>query len=300
MPAGDVVELNRAPAAAALYWRAVRGSMRRRTEAVEPVLPVTELRLPGAGVDVERLAAYNRVCGLRLADTLPPTYPHVVAFGLALWLMSTPDFPFPVLGLVHVANRISQGRPVHVAERLDFTVRTASLRPHPRGQQFDVVATATVAGIEVWHGVSTYLRRAKGAPAAAGEVSGPIEGRAAAPPAAVAAPATTALWRVGAGTGKAYAAVSGDRNPIHMSRLGARVFGFPRPIAHGMWTMARALAALEGKLADTYTIDVIFRRPLPLPATVAWAERRDSDGWTIGVTEPVSGKEYLTGSIAPA
>jgi len=76
--------------------------------------------------------------------------------------------------------------------------------------------------------------------------------------------------------------------------------GFRRPIAHGMWTMARAAAALEGRLGDTYTIDVAFRRPVPLPSTLAWRASRDRDGWTIAVADATSGKLALAGSIAPA
>ena len=115
----------------------------------------------GVEADIDRLSAYDRVCGFRLADALPVTYPHVLAFPLAIELMSAPVFPFPVIGLVHIGNRITQARPIRVGERLDFAVRTDSLRSHARGRQFDVVATATVDGVEVWHGVSTYLRRDK-------------------------------------------------------------------------------------------------------------------------------------------
>jgi acyl dehydratase len=235
------------------------------------------------------------VCGFRLADALPATYPHVLAFPLAIELMSAPAFPFPVIGLVHIGNRITQARPIRIGERLDFAVRTEFLRAHARGRQFNVVATATVDDVEVWHGVSTYLLRDKAIEphpyevAVAGDPNRSVEDS---PP--------TAIWPVGADVGRAYAAVSGDRNPIHLSRLGARAFGFTRPIAHGMWTMAHSVAALEGKLGDTYTVDVAFRRPVPLPSTVAWRARRDSEGWTIAVVDPASGRPHLTGSVAPA
>jgi acyl dehydratase len=289
------VELTRVPATRVLYRRAVRGSVRRRDEDPDPRLPDTRLLLRGVEADIERLAAYDRVCGFRLADALPVTYPHVLAFPLAVELMSAPEFPFPVIGLVHIGNRITQARPIRVGERLDFAVRTESLRSHARGRQFDVVATATVDGAEVWHGVSTYLRRDKATEShpsevvAGGDASRSVEDS---PP--------TAIWPVGADIGRAYAAVSGDRNPIHLSRIGARAFGFTRPIAHGMWTMAHSVAALEGKLGETYTVDVAFRRPLPLPSTVAWRARRDSEGWTIAVVDPASGRPHLTGSVAPA
>ncbi len=289
------VELTRVPATRALYRKAVRGSVRRRDEDPDPRLPDTRLVLRGVEADLERLSAYDRVCGFRLADALPVTYPHVLAFPLAMELMSAPAFPFPMIGLVHVGNRITQARPIRFGERLDFAVRTESLRSHDRGRQFDVAATATVDGVEVWHGVSTYLWRDKAIEprpyevAAGGDASRPVEDS---PP--------TAIWPVGADIGRAYAAVSGDRNPIHLSRIGARAFGFTRPIAHGMWTMAHSVAALEGKLGETYTVDVAFRRPLTLPSTVAWRARRDSEGWTIAVDDPASGRPHLTGTVAPA
>jgi acyl dehydratase len=287
------VELSEPPAVGALYRKAVRGSLRRRSDVVDPELPSSRLLLRGVGSDVDRLAAYDRVCGFRLTDALPVTYVHVLAFPLTMQLMSAPDFPFPAMGLVHNANRITQARPVGVGERLDFAVRAEGLRPHDRGHQFDIVTTATVDNVEVWHGVSTYLRRDKRAsdtPPRAVDSTPPANGDPSPP---------TGLWRVGADTGRKYAAVSGDRNPIHVSRLGARAFGFPRPIAQGMWTMAHAVAALEGKLAETYTVDVAFKRPLLLPSTVAWLARRDSEGWTIAVCDPASGAPHLTGSIAP-
>ena len=65
--------------------------------------------------------------------------PHVLGFPLQMQLMSAADFPFPLLGLVHVANRIRRHRPVGAEETLDLTVRAADLRPHGRGQQVDLV-----------------------------------------------------------------------------------------------------------------------------------------------------------------
>ena len=77
--------------------------------------------------------------------------------------------------------------------------------------------------------------------------------------------------------GRRYAEVSGDRNPIHLHPLTARLFGFPRAIAHGMWTKAHALAAFEGRLPSAFTVDVRFKQPVLLPAKAAftsWATAR--------------------------
>ena len=69
--------------------------------------------------------------------------------------------------------------------------------------------------------------------------------------------------------------VSGDLNPIHMHPLTAKAFGFPTAIAHGMWTKARCLAALHPRLPDHFRVEVQFRKPILLPATVQFGEEED-------------------------
>ncbi|HET6532466.1 MAG TPA: MaoC/PaaZ C-terminal domain-containing protein [Actinoplanes sp.] len=266
----------------ALYARAALGLVPRRRPTG---LPARELVRRSVTVDREHLARYDRVCGFRLTDTLPATYPHVLAFPLAMRLMSAADFPFPVVGLVHVANRITLHRPIDAGTRLDLSVHAVDLRPHHRGQQFDVVATAAAGGVEVWRGTATYLRKSRQSEHRdRGERTGP--------------PVPSARWRIPARVGPDYAAVSGDHNPIHTSRLGARLFGFPRPIAHGMWTAARCLAALEGRLPESYTVDVAFKLPVLLPATVAFAVTTGGDDWHFGLHSAGSGRPHLTGSLA--
>ena len=264
-----------------VYLRAAAGLLpgRRRPRT----LPGREVIGRGRPTDRDRLAAYNRVCGFRLTDTLPATYPHILAFPLAMDLMTAADFPFPVIGLIHVANRITLHRPIDAAEPLDITVGAVGLRDHERGSQFDIVATATRDGEVVWRGVSTYLRKhAQGDRPARRD-------QAQSPPA-------TAVWQVPAKVGPEYAAVSGDRNPIHTSRVGARLFGFPRPIAHGMWSKARCLAALEGRLPERYTVDVQFRAPILLPGTVEFAAAAVEGGWEFGLR---SGRPHLAGQVTP-
>jgi len=272
-----VEELTRPPALGPLYRRVLL----TRHSGTE--LPDTTLVLRDVHVDREHLARYQRVCGYRVGDALAPGYPHVLAFPLALALMARRDFPFPVAGLVHLANRIELLRPVDAAERLELTVRAADLRGHPRGRSVDVRATASVGDEVVWRGVSTYLRKEKpGSPGAAAATE--------------AAPADGIRWTIGRDVGTAYARVSGDRNPIHTSRLAARAFGYPGPIAHGMWTAARCLATLSGRLPGAYTVEVTFRRPIVLPARVCFAGTPEE--WR--VTGARTGTLHLTGEITPA
>lgn len=307
----DVRELAAVPAVGALHRRAAIGLVPlpgrpRRAD----VLPDEELVVRGVTVDHKRLADYNRVCGFRLANTLPATYPHILAFPLGLRLMTAPRFPFPLVGLVHLANRITVHRPIAVDEPLDLAVHAANLRPHERGRQLDVVAVATVDGEVVWRGVSTYLKR-EGSSSAGQGGGGDRRGDGRGGDARPAPPAASARWRVGRDVGTAYARVSGDHNPIHTSRLGARLLGFQTPIAHGMWSKARCLAALEGRLPDEYVVDVSFKRPLPLPSTVAFSanpvvdaapdadlpDGRTTPGWNFALHAASSGRPHLTGAI---
>ncbi|WP_436529628.1 MaoC/PaaZ C-terminal domain-containing protein [Actinoplanes sp. HUAS TT8] len=283
-----VVELSEGPGVGAAYAKAALGVLRRGGTT----LPDVELVHRGVTVARTHLARYDRVCGLRLTDTLPATYPHILAFPLAMRLMSAADFPLPMIGLVHVTNRITVHRPIDAGERLDLTVRAVDLREHPRGRQFDMLAVASVGGDEVWRGVSTYLRKEAAPRHAAG--SAPRAELAPAPVTPEPASSGAAVWRLPARTGTDYAAVSGDRNPIHTTRLGAKLFGFPRPIAHGMWTKARCLAALEGRLPAAYTVEVAFKQPILLPSTVRFTSAPTTTGRDFAVA---SKRPHLTGSI---
>jgi acyl dehydratase len=291
--------LSSPPSLTPLYARAAVTGPLHRGDA----LPESVYELVGQRIDAAHLAAYQRVCGFRVGDVLPPTYLHVLAFPLSVALMTEPAFPFPLVGLVHVANSITVARPVRLEEEVSFAVRAADLRPHAVGRQLDLLAEARVAGELVWSGRSTYLRRGKpaaGKPAAGERAAGE---RGAGEPAAKSVPAEAppggAVLRVPEDVGRRYAGVSGDRNPIHLHPLTARLFGFRRAIAHGMWLKARTVATLEGRLPDAYTVEVAFKTPVFLPSSVAVATVRDGDGWLLDVRNARSGKPHLSGSIRP-
>lgn len=272
-------------------------------------LPELELTLPQVRVDRDHLAAYARVCGFSLRDSLPATYPHVLAFGLHLGLMTDRRFPFPAIGLVHLANRIVQHRPIQLGEALDLRVRTTSLQEHPRGRTFALVSEARVAGELVWEDHSTMLRRGaskatSGSPSEGGGGSGSpsgsgsgSEGVSAAPPAL---PPRGAVWHLPGDLGRRYAAVSGDRNPIHMHALTAKAFGFPCAIAHGMWSKAHSLAALEQRLPDSFSVAVDFGRPMLLPGEVAFgSEELDGGAISFAVWDEKGASRHLNGRLAP-
>lgn len=241
-------------------------------------LPEIELVLEQVSVNRDRLAAYAHVCGSTLRDALPATFPHVLAFPLHLALMTDPKFPFGAIGLVHLSNRIVQRRPIDISEKLDLRVRTTPLSPHRRGQTFSIVSEARVEGELVWEDHSTMLRRGSSGNDAPSEQPAPESAGQADPADERQAPPQSAVWRLPGDLGRRYASVSGDRNPIHMHGLSAKLFGFPRAIAHGMWTKAHCLAALEQLLPDAFAVEVTFRKPILLPGEVGFGMTEEADG----------------------
>jgi acyl dehydratase len=281
-------ELDSAPNLPALFARAAVTGRGRGGD-----LPDTRLARTGVTVDPGQLAAYDRVCGFGLADVLPPTFPHILTFPLQVALMSDKAFPLALVGLVHVRNRIEVRRPIGTGESLDLEVWAERLAAHRSGATVDLCASVSSSGEEVWRSRSTYLARKAQAPAGAPESDVGVRiGE---------VPDGTIRWRVPADTGRSYAGVSGDVNPIHMSSLTAKALGFKRAIAHGMWVKARALAALEGRLPAAMSVDVGFRKPLFLPSTVTLATAAvPPGGWDVAVRNTTSGAEHLVGTIRAA
>jgi hypothetical protein len=257
-------------------------------------VPELTLKLEEVQIDRDRLAAYNRVCKFPLRDQLPATYPHILAFPLHLALMTDRRFPFPALGLVHIANEIVQRRPIRVTEELEVRVHATQLEPHPRGKQFTLRTEVTAGGELVWEEGSTILKRG-----GSSEEGGSSEQRSRKADRERAAELpVTATWRLPGDLGRRYASVSGDMNPIHMHSLSAKAFGFPTAIAHGMWTNARCLAALHPRLPDSFGTEVQFRKPILLPATVEFGEAEGPTGIRFSVRGAGKGTPHLDGSVS--
>ena len=257
-----------------LYARALLP--RRTPDLATATLPTVTYRVADVVAEPEHLVAYQRLLGEPVDGTLPAGFVHVLAFPVATALMVRDDFPLRVPGMVHLANAVTVHRAVGADEQLLVEAHAENLRPHRTGTQVDLVTEVSArygAGDStevVWRGVSTYLAKgvhAGTAPRADDPTVSAVSGGDAAAGSTSAGdrptftpPTPTARWTLDAGTGRRYAAVSGDHNPIHLSALTAKPFGFRRAIAHGMYTASRALAQVgpgRGEAFD-WTVDLAF------------------------------------------
>jgi acyl dehydratase len=271
------------PSSAGLLVRAALLAKLPRGDSVpDRTLVVEDVR-----VDRERLAAYQRLTGYDVADTLPQPYPWVLAFPVQTALMARRDFPVPLPGMVHLANRVTTHRRLDAGDPLTLSVTAGALRPHRRGRTLDVRLEARVEGELVWECDSVYLSRGHGTDdAPRGEV-----------PPALPVGTAVARWRLPEDLGRSYAGVSGDVNPIHLYALTAKGMGFPRQIAHGMWTYARTLAALGRTSLGPSSSRVWFTRPVFLPGTVELVVGREAGTVTAGLRsakDPDKGHLVLT------
>lgn len=302
MTASQPVILGEMPSLSKLYLNAAATAARRRVLGTHAGggLPETPHEVRGVTTAVENLTAYQHLIGESASDVLPAGFIHALAFPLAMSVMNRDDFPLPLLGMIHLENHVVQSAPLRFTDGLDIRAWAERLRGHRSGTQLDLVTEVRRAGGgEVsWRGVASYLAKGVFLP-------GVDKSAAASAPDGFSAPDPTALWQLGVDTGRAYAAVSGDFNPIHLSVLSAKALGLRRSIAHGMYLASRALADVGAAKGEAFRWDVAFEAPVFLPARVAldistvqrgdgaW-QRSDYVAWN-----PRSGRRHFSGSVSP-
>lgn len=247
-------------------------------------LPEIVIARQGVAVERDAVERYAAICGFPNREAAPLPYLHMLAFPMHMALMTDAAFPFPAIGTVHLENAITQHRPVVIGESVDLTLVAQNLRASTKGKAFDMVVTASVGEETVWESTSTYLRVGKGDRdnGDPGTTFAGVETKA-------------PVWKLADDLGRRYGAVSGDRNPIHLYPLTAKAFGFKRHIAHGMWSKARCIAALETRLPDAVRVEVGFKKPIFLPGTVQFGAQRSETGWDFALASPSSGAPHLLG-----
>lgn len=269
-----------------LYRRALLRGKHKGPKTLPPIA----VRLRNQRADIDRLEQYNQACGFLTGRDLPSIYPHILAFPLHLELMTDARFPFPLLGLVHIANSITRHRPLGINEAMDISCRFGEIEPHDKGSAFSLITEVDVQGKRVWESTSTMLYRH------------PVPGGGDRKPEATAADdmagAERTTWKIGADMGRRYGRASGDMNPIHLYPLTAKAFGFPRHIVHGMWTKAHAVAQLSPLLGQRpYTVAVGFKLPVFLPAQVSFLHKKDAAGVRFEVRDREGVKPHLKGAV---
>jgi acyl dehydratase len=236
--------------------------------------PITEVEDPqqisvtvrGVRIDAGSVEGYAAMCGFDPAAGLPVTYPHVLAMPLHLKIFAQRAFALRPMGLIHLSNSIEclgvlePGRPV------DITVAACNYQRTDAGLAFDIATEISADGQALWRETCVFLSRWP-------EPVGRTGARPPRPPKAPKDAAVLAEIDVSPDTAWAYARVSRDFNPIHLSDRAARFFGLRGAIGHGMWSLACSLAqAPLPEIPRGARIETQFLTPVQLPARVAVKE----------------------------
>ena len=250
-------------------------------------LPDRTITVDELAIDPANVAAYANVTGLRFGDAVPLTYPFALTFPTVMSLVTGFDFPFAAMGSVHIANQITQHRPILVTDTVSVRTHAENLREHRRGLLVDIVTDVNVGNETAWHQVTTFLHQQRTSLSDEPKPS-PQKQPKPGPP--------NAVLRITPGQIRRYASVGGDHNPIHTNPIAAKLFGFPTVIAHGMFSAAAVLANIEGQLPDALKYSVRFAKPVVLPARAGLYVDRISDGWQLTLRNMSKGDPHLTGT----
>jgi len=279
------IELEKSPSTMGLYYRAVTAKKPGKLQG--DVLPLIKAHLRGVAAEPKKLAGYRKVCGFPASGSLPVTYPHILAFPLHMEILVNPLFPFPLLGLVHVRNEITQYRAIGNQELMDIECELSGPVVAAKGLEFSIITRVSIAGKLVWESVSTNLFRTKTK----------LEERRSKQRDTF-SPDHITYWSVADNTGRRYARVSGDSNPIHLYAITAKMFGFKRHIAHGMWSKARSLAELDDQLpTGPFRVTINFKMPIFLPAKVQFQYANTGDTIEFRVKTQGGERPHLEGHI---
>lgn len=243
-----------------------------------------------AALDPAHLQSYHQQFKGLVSD-YPLTYFYLIAQRAHLAAMLDKQFPWPILGMVHVANTMKwKGQFDPQAEttlqvRIELPANAANrkrVRPayHVEFFQHNQCILHCESMYQVGNGGKTPPNRRMRNEEV--DLTGWTQ---------------LDIWQLDTASGRRYAKLSGDYNPIHLHPWLSRWFGFNQPIIHGMYSVARIQADIEHHFkAPVRSMEVVFKRPLALPCeAVSHLQLTESTQPRMMVTDAQGKKSYLEG-----
>jgi acyl dehydratase len=236
-------------------------------------LPATSIWVNNVKIDAHHVTTFNQIVDWQQQGILHPGYLHTLAFPLQLKLMLHQSFPFSIIGLVHIHNKIEQSTALRIDDKVDICCKFGEMVKRDVGVFITINTEFYVGNICVLSAQHQYLKREStqrkpsSTAIADNKGSNPIQNQ---------------IWSLPNALGRQYARCSGDYNPIHLHPLSAKLFGFKRHIIHGMWLKSRVISALsngqEAIFTSSFSCEVEFKKPLYLPNIVRFQKQKVEQG----------------------
>ncbi|WP_299491932.1 MaoC/PaaZ C-terminal domain-containing protein [uncultured Shewanella sp.] len=254
----------------------------------EQPLPYISVATEQVKLARNKVARYAKVCGFEFdGKTIPLTYLYVVSFRLHASIFTHEGITFPLLGIIHLKNSITQYRALGIDERYDIECAVVTSKMTDAGLEFDFLSKAKVDGELVWESLSTYLYR----------IEGPKR-RVRPPKANDMNWAQPVNWSLPEDIGRRYAKASGDYNLIHLHPFFSKRFGFERGLVHGMWSKGRCIAQMMPEIGDrACKVEVEFKLPLFMPSEVSFDVEKTNDNLVFELRDHKGRRPHLSGEI---
>lgn len=285
-----VVNIDATPSLTRSYAKVATGALRSKKSGVVS-LPnmrweTTETISRSLVDDYNQLMGASGPVGHNFAPSLAV---HITAFGLSTAMMAEARFPLPLLGMVHLQHKVWHMSDIPIDTPVRISTWAQHLAPHHAGTTVEIWVQVTDPATEklLWQSMALYLSRSVTLPA----ISKPQRPeRSSFDP-----PVMTGQWNLPKDIGRRYGAVSGDRNPIHLSNLAAKALGMPGAIAHGMYAAGKMLVGREMTAPFTWAIE--FASPMRLPARVTLNYGTDGDRLVVTAWNAKHEKLHFTAAI---
>lgn len=219
----------------------------------------------------------------------PLVYWYLLAQHAQIALLTQPEFPLPLPGMVHFGNTLSQEAAFQANQPIDIVV-SVFMEAKAEGSLFPVIKVDFQQGDKTVVACQSdyFMRRKRQSPKKKKKREAPtfLEAE------------QQEQWKLSADTGRTYARLSGDYNPIHLYNWFARLSGFPRRIIHGWYSLSRAVATIEQNRGQRVSfVKVKFQKPLLLPgeATLHWQEEGENSLFQL--TDPEQSFVILEGKV---
>lgn len=256
---------------------------------------VTKIR-----VDQDHLKRYKELCGYDPNDShIPICYPETLFFKQLMATISSKKFCLSPIGMIHLRQTIKQHEMLdeYINAELTGTTTVSEYRQTSRGVEVDIELKLTnPSRMCIWEGCVTLLSRTKEQRSRQTQRFN-VEEEEGSPY------RTIKEIFVPGNTGIQYAKLSGDWNPIHLYKATAWLMGYKAPIAHGMWTLPRALTApgvfedFNTDYCERYSVDCSFKRYLFMPGTMVVKTNNSYNECCLKVEDKASGVPHIIAKI---
>ncbi len=255
-------------------------------EADTPLMPECK-RSKQITISESHVNTYDAITKWNSTQGVHPNYVQTLSLPMQLDMMVQDSFPFKPLGLVHIGNQIDVFKLPTINQKILLVTEFGNTYFHKKGWLFEVTTKAydfelcsheskSLAHQPLIVGNSVYLARKQHDKEKLRHLSEKsidvpdwIKLGQSKISQALDSYQNLESFSFESDIGRRYARVSGDYNPIHLHPLTAKMLGFKKAIAHGMFSKAIAISCLHNQQwlnEETFQVKTVFMQPIGLPA----------------------------------